>query len=419
MVKLKLAPAILVLLQCASCSAPASSDSEMRVRVATFNVYLNRPEAGQLAMELSQADTDTVDDASKRRVRAVAEIIQRIRPDVILLNEFDFDADGSALKGFQQNFLGVSQNQQQPVVYPYTFQAPSNTGVDTGLDLDGDGQSGGPGDAFGFGAFPGQYGMVILSKYPIVSSRIRTFQNFLWRDMPGALLPDNPETPEPSDFYSPEQLEVFRLSSKSHWDVPIQVGANTLHVLAAHPTPPVFDGPEDRNGARNHDEIRLWADYVGPRKAAQYITDDRGHTGGLGLQRFVVLGDYNADPVDGDSRQRAIDQLLGHDAVNADWVPASEGGAEDAKIEGMANAMHKGAPRFDTADLNPKGPGNLRIDYVLPSRFGLTPLDGGVFWPAQQDPARYLVGDGFPVVSSDHRLVWMDLHIHPATQIRP
>ena len=64
-----------------------------------------------------------------------------------------------------------------------------------------------------------------------------------------------------------EELEVVRLSSKSHWDVPVKVGGHTVHVLASHPTPPTFDGEEDRNGRRNHDEIRFWADYVSPGKA--------------------------------------------------------------------------------------------------------------------------------------------------------
>lgn len=41
--------------------------------------------------------------------------------------------------------------------------------------------------------------------------------------MPGALLPDDPSTPEPQDWYSAEELEVFRLSSKSHWDIPIKI----------------------------------------------------------------------------------------------------------------------------------------------------------------------------------------------------
>src|SRR2546430_1237691 len=75
-------------------------------------------------------------------------------------------------------------------------------------------------------------------------------------------------------FYSDEELEALRLSSKSHWDVPVRTGrGETVHLLAAHPTPPGFDGPEQRNVLRNHDEIRFWADYVDPR-AGGYIYDD-------------------------------------------------------------------------------------------------------------------------------------------------
>jgi len=126
---------------------------------------------------------------------------------------------------------------------------------------------GGPNDAFGFGFFPGPYGMVVYSKYPIDHAAVRTFQHFLWKDMPGALLPDDPATPAPGAWYSTAELEQVRVSSKSHWDVPIQVGGRTVHFLVSHPTPPVFDGLEDRNGTRNHDEIRFWADYVQQRPA--------------------------------------------------------------------------------------------------------------------------------------------------------
>ena len=36
--------------------------------------------------------------------------------------------------------------------------------------------------------------------------------------------------------------------------VTIQIDGKTVHFLTSHPTPPVFDGPEDRNGTRNGDE---------------------------------------------------------------------------------------------------------------------------------------------------------------------
>ncbi len=152
--------------------------------------------------------------------------------------------------------------------------------------------------------------MAVYSKYPIDVSGIRTFQKFLWKDMPEAMLPDDPATPAAEDWYSPAELDVVRLSSKSHWDLPMQIGGKTVHFLVSHPTPPVFDGPEDRNGLRNFDEIRFWADYVRPG-AGRYIYDDAGRFGGLPAgAHFVIAGDQNSDPLDGDSIPGSIQQLL-------------------------------------------------------------------------------------------------------------
>jgi hypothetical protein len=173
-----------------------------------------RDTAGALITDLSTPDN--------AQAQAVAEIIQRANPDIILINEFDYDADGTAATLFADNYLGISQNGAAPVAYPYRFIAPSNTGIASGFDLNNDGAVEGPDDAFGFGFFPGQFGMAVYSKFPIDEASIRTFQNFLWQDMPDALLPDDPATPTPADWYTPEELAVFRLSSKSHWDLPIQ-----------------------------------------------------------------------------------------------------------------------------------------------------------------------------------------------------
>ncbi len=374
------------------------------VRFASFNASLNRSAAGELAAELATPGSE--------QPAAVAEIIQRTRPDVLLINEFDYDASGESLALFSKNYLEVSQNGAAPIAYPYRYAAPSNTGIPSGFDLDNSGGAGdfGPGDAFGFGFFEGQFGMAIYSMYPIVEDEIRTFQKFRWVDMPGALLPDDPSTPEPADWYSPEELEVFRLSSKSHWDVPIEVGRRTIHFLVSHPTPPVFDGPEDRNGTRNHDEIRFWADYVRPRKS-HYIYDDEGTHGGLARgARFVIAGDQNSDPNDGDSIPGAIQQLLDLRKINDRKPPSSEGGVVAAEVQGLQNDDHLSPAKFDTADFGEGefGPGNLRADYVLPSR-KLRVKGAGVFWPTPDDPFFYLTGPGFPAVSSDHRLVWVDL----------
>lgn len=373
---------------------------EEPLRVATFNLSLNRNAAGQLVSDLSTGEN--------AQARTVAEIIQRNHPDVVLLNEFDYVEGGVAVDLFRDNYLEVSQNGAPAVEYPYSFVAPSNTGIPSGFDLNNNGVVSGGDDAYGFGLYPGQYGMVVLSKHPIVTDEVRTFQNFLWKDMPGALLPDDPATEAPADWYSPEELDVFRLSSKSHWDVPITVGQHTVHVLASHPTPPTFDGPEDRNGRRNHDEIRFWADYVTPG-AGRYIYDDKGGWGGLrAASSFVIVGDQNADPLDGDSVDAAIHQLLDNRWIR-DTLPTSAGAVEAAALQGGANLTHEGDPKYDTADFADGAPGNLRADYVLPS-LSLRPVAAGVFWPVHADPLSALTGV-FPFPSSDHRLVWVDVKV--------
>jgi hypothetical protein len=376
------------------------------VRFATFNASLNRTVEGELIADLSTpADV---------QAQTVAEIIQRVRPDVLLINEFDFDAQGTAAQLFQQNYLSVAHNGADPISYPYRFVAPANTGVPSGFDLDNNGTVGGGNDAFGFGAFPGQFGMAVYSRYPIEAKQARTFQNFLWQDMPGALLPDNPATPAPADWYSPDELDVFRLSSKSHWDLPVRIDDQVVHLLASHPTPPVFDGPEDRNGTRNFDEIRFWADYITGGPTSRYIYDDNGRVGGLPRgASFVIVGDQNSDPLDGDSIPGAAQQLLEHPRVNVTVTPDSEGAVEQSALQGGANLTHRSDPRFDTADFADTAPGNLRADYVLPSS-QLLIEDAGVFWPLADDPLFRLVGT-FPFPSSDHRLVWVDVRTKDGT----
>ncbi|MFC4002362.1 endonuclease/exonuclease/phosphatase family protein [Prauserella oleivorans] len=365
------------------------------VRFATFNASLNRAAEGELLADLS-----TPDDP---QAREVAEVIQRNRPDVLLVNEFDYVPGNAAADAFRDNYLEIGQRGARPIEYPYAYTAAVNTGVPTGFDLDRDGRVGGGNDAHGFGEFAGQYGMLVLSKYPIDTERIRTFRHFLWKDMPGALLPDDPATPEPADWYSPHALDVLRLSSKSHWDVPVRIGGRTVHFLTAHPTPPSFDGPEDRNGTRNHDEIRFWADYVTPGKGG-YIYDDAGTRGGLRPgERFVIAGDYNADPYDGDSVDSAATQVLEAPRVH-DPRPASLGAVVASREQGGANDAHQGDPRFDTADFSDGAPGNLRVDYVLPSR-GLVVRGSSVFWPVPgSEQAR--LND-----ASDHHLVRVDVRL--------
>lgn len=362
--------------------------NRQKIRFATFNVAMGLASQGELYQRLDRDD----DDGLKK----VAAIIQQVRPDVLLLNEFDwYELDAALL--FISNYLEVPQYENEPITYSHALSGAVNTGQDSGLDLNGNGKLGEPEDAWGFGRFEGQYGMLVLSRFPL--QLVRNFRLFKWADMPDAMVPSNPDG---SSWYPDDIYRQLRLSSKSHWDVSLEIGGQTVQLLVSHPTPPVFDGPEDRNGTRNHDEIRFWADYIDPGRSA-YIYDDSGITGGLPREtHFVIAGDLNADPLDGDSSDGAIGQLLNHALVNASCEPDSAGAEEASLLQAGKNLEHKGNPAMDTADFNDKYTGNMRIDYVLPS-VTLKVLGCGVFWPASGQPGHELTG------VSDHHLVWLDV----------
>ena len=358
------------------------------IRVATFNASLTRSGPGLLlrAIEKNQ----------DKQIQNVVAILQEIRPDILLLNEFDFDLEGRAADAVIQ----AMNSGTEPLDLPYAFSSIPNTGTLSGFDLNDDGKTGGPDDAFGYGKFPGQYGMLLLSRFPIDTETARTFTSLLWKDLPGANLPAHRDG---SPFPSKEAQEIMRLSSKSHWDVAISTPNGPLHIYASHPTPPVFDGPEDRNGLRNADEIRFWSLYLD----GQSFTDDQSRKASRKEAPALVMGDLNADPLDGDGRHRAISALINHPSLQ-DPKPASKGALHFSTLQGGNNRKHKGDPSLDTADWNDeRGPGNLRVDYILPTK-DLNVTEAGVFWPAPEDPLYKLLGSG-KTLSSDHRLLWVDL----------
>jgi len=370
--------------------ALANEKKEGQIRFASFNIAMGLDTDDELYRRLNSGD----DEALKK----VAAVIQKVRPDVLLLNEFDwYDFDSTLL--FIKNYLNKPQFGSDAISYVHSLSGAVNTGTNSGLDLNGNGVFAEPADAWGFGKFPGQYGMTVLSSYPIRLER--NFRLFKWSDMPDALVPRNPDG---STWYPDETWKQLRLSSKSHWDIAVTIEGQKVHFLVSHPTPPVFDGPEDRNGARNHDEIRLWADYIHPDRSA-YIYDDSGLTGGLpGETKFVIAGDLNADPIDGDSNVGAIAQLLEHPMIDASCVPTSKGGEESSSLQAGKNLWHKGDPAADTADFNDTYTGNMRIDYVLPSTT-LNVVGCGVFWPTEGKPGHELSD------VSDHHLVWIDIKL--------
>ncbi|MEM8915084.1 MAG: endonuclease/exonuclease/phosphatase family protein [Pseudomonadota bacterium] len=357
------------------------SKPENSVRIATFNASLSRQEAGRLLKDL-QSGTD-------QQIANVVATIQAVQPDILLINEFDFDPTGQAYTIFADKLSTSGGSPAWPMGLVHA--GPSNTGVPSGRDLDGDGEMGGPADAIGFGFFEGQYAMALFSRHSTASDHLaRTFQRFLWRDLPAPGLPDKEPGSGAGDFYDGDALAVLRLSSKSHWDIPVALpDGRVVHILASHPTPPVFDGPEDRNGRRNAAEIRFWSGYVQGGPGTSVLTDDAGTSGGLPLgASFAILGDLNNDPEKGDGDRSAMTGLISLSEVQ-DPAPASKVGGTD------------------TADFR-NGP--LRVDYVLPSA-DLTVVGSGVFWPEEGDPHFELIGEDGQA-TSDHRLVWVDIALN-------
>ncbi len=374
-------------------AAPAAdAASPESIRIALFNIW--------------EMSTDKIMDVSAEgagqnpQLLAAAEIIQRIRPDVLVLNEIDHDLatapDDLALNARRFVASYLSQG-PQPIHFEHAFAAPCNTGRLSGVDLNGDGIVAGPdsppevfaGDCFGYGRYPGQFSMAVLSNLPIVAEDLRSFQTLLWRELPGHHMPKG--------YFSEAAEAVFRVSSKSHWDLPIAVGDETLHLLLAHPTPPVFDGEENRNGRRNFDEIKLLAELLDPDFP---LTDDTGQSGGLPADApFVLAGDLNAFPGSKEAvfdGVTAIDQLLEHSRIQDTGAVCTSQGALGDRPAGPPEHLERATTRFN---------GGARIDYVLAAT-GLRVLDGGVFWPsAQEDPE----GTELAETASDHRLVWIDL----------
>ena len=369
--------ALVLLFLSLSTPAIANQRTPVALRIAVFNIQDVRSE-----------DLDTPDNA---RLKRIAGIIQRIRPNIILLSEIarrQDDTDSNADR-FVKLYLGVAQG---PGLEPISFESytpTTNTGIPSGQDLDNSGETitstsdvpaqarGYANDCFGYGTFPGQYAMALLvsPQLTIQTDQIRTFQKFLWKDLPDHAAPTNPDG---SPWYTPESWDIFRLSSKNFADVPILLpNGSTLHALISHPTPPAFDGPEQRNKRRNHDEIRLIREYIDNN---QSLFDDEGLPGGLGAESsFVILGDLNADPTDGASLDMVMmTQLLTSPRLAKDAFPSSP-----IKAQGL-----------DTTDTSHF---RLRVDYVLPSR-DLTILDSGV-WRITDDAM------DFP---SDHFPVWIE-----------
>ncbi|WP_231575844.1 endonuclease/exonuclease/phosphatase family protein [Pseudorhodobacter ferrugineus] len=328
------------------------------LRIATYNADLSRRGPGLLLRDiLSGADP---------QIAAVVSTLANLNADILVLTDVDFDHDRVALSAL------ADQLAKAGAPYPHRFAKRPNTGMATGLDLDGDTRLSGPRDAQGFGYFSGQGGIAVLSRLPFDTAAFRDFSDFLWQDLPDNVIGDSLDDSEKA---------VLRLSTTAHWDLPVMLpDEGRLHLLIWHATPPVFDGPKDRNGRRNHDETAFWLallDGTLPMAAPD--------------GPFVILGDANLDPVDGDGRNAAIRALLADPRLQD---PAPKGSHNRAEPD------QNGDPALDTALYDF---GGLRVDFVLPSS-DLRVAGSGVDWPKDAAPNAATLAR-----ASRHRPVWVDI----------
>ena len=336
------------------------------LRIATLHTDLSRDGPALLLRDILKGDDP--------QIAALCQVMADVRPDIVVLQDVDFDLNLHALRALRDSIA------RDGPLYPHLFARQPNSGLFSGLDMDGDGRLGEPEDAMGYGEFAGEGGMAILSRWPMDEAGAQDFTQFLWRDLPGALLPLRADgTPFPSRDVQAQ----MRLASVGQWVVPVQMPDATLHLLTFHANTPVFDGPQDRNGRRNHDELRFWLHYLD------------GALGPAPKERFVLLGDANQDPQDGEGIKDAIRALLADPRLQ-DPAPRRSGPAPH-------DPSHQSDPRHDTVAWPMPVPGHLRVSYILPSSDWHV-VASGVHWPDDATPQGAIAA-----AASRHRMVWVDL----------
>lgn len=338
------------ILTCLLAVTPVAAET---VRIASYDPNLTRKGPGLLLRDIMSGKDE--------QVLAATLVIAGADPDILLLTGIDWDHDRAALRAFAQLLARGGAD------YPHLLAMQPNSGMATGMDIDGDGRLGEPEDSQGWGSFTGQNGMAILSRFPF--GEVTDYSAGLWKDLPGNIM----ET-----ALSADAANVQRLSNTGHWDVEIMTSP-ALHLLAFSATPPVFDGPEDRNGRRNHDETAFWLSHIPDAP-------------------FVLAGNANLDPIDGEGRHEAINGLLSDPRLQ-DPRPDSEG----ARL--AADPDHSGDPALDTVDWPDGKPGNLRVTYILPAA-DMDVSGSGTLWPEAGQPLASV-----SAAASPHRLVWVDLEI--------
>lgn len=281
------------------------------------------------------------------QAEAALRVIAAADADVLVLMDVDWDHGGLGLAALERRLADLGQ------AYPHTLALRPNSGMPSGVDLDGDGTTHEARDAMGYGWFTGDSGLAILSRVPL--GEVRDESAVIWSTRSDAadLLPEAARATVP-------------LATTAQWIVPLRLSTGTATLITLSAGTPVFDGPEDRNGLRNRDELVFVTEQaaIGPNP--------------------IVMGRANQDPDRGEGIRDALRALLDLPTLQ-DPVPRAPNGTDDTVA-------------WD-------GPGPMRVDYVLPPR-AWTVTASGVIWPDPDDALRELVEE-----AGNARLVWVEVAV--------
>lgn len=238
-----------------------------QVRVATFDVNLRGQQPGALAADLA--------GGGNLNAERVAKSIQQADADIVLLT--GFDADETAARTLNDEYLLHPQDDERAVDYPYVYAGPSNKGAPSGADLDKDKVVGGPGDAWGYGDFPGQGSMVLLSKHPIDEDRVQTVTKQRWSQVPGNSISEA--------GLSGAIAQAMPVMESGLWDVPVEVAGSTVRIIAVQADH--GEDPVSYAVPRHRDQLRVVGDWV---SGAAYLQDDEDWPA-VATEPYVVLGE--------------------------------------------------------------------------------------------------------------------------------
>jgi hypothetical protein len=352
---------------------------------------------------LREFSTDKLIDPADEQASAAAEVIARFKPDIISINELQFDIQGlptASMPGAPSgttygNFNGNGDDNTKRLADRIAAIDPEATYSNTLLTI---GNSGfyWEGDDLGldwyilrgWGEWRGRHNTGILSRYPILYDQVRVITDVAWDSLPEnniALMKSETGIDVPPGF------PVFE---KSLNVVPVQVGEQVIYVVLLHPVAPAFD---PINVYRNSDELRALAMFLdGTLPGVEPLPEGA---------KFFVVGDLNADPDEGDSLPGAIQRIIEHPLLAVSY-PA---GAGTKGQNGEYNSYLSGCGHDDgTMVGDPADRWQMQLDYVLPSATIGLAKSSILFWPDHVSER-----DDFDLScrASDHKFLMVEVEL--------